>query len=607
MAKKALFLTIVLCLVVALMTVTAFAADTVEPATGACGEGLTWTVDAQGKLTISGTGAMETYDYGSAPWYGYRDAITSVVVEGTVTGISDGAFHGFSAVVDMTLPFVGGSVRATEQIYQYPLGHIFGTASYDGGVETLQRFYWYHLEELVSNTYYIPGSLRSVTVTGGNILAGAFYNCSGLTSVDLPDGIGCIRECAFTHCESLTSVDIPEGVTRIWECAFSSCSALESVSIPDSVTWIGSSAFRGCTKLTEIVIPQNVTILEGYAFSGCSALEKVIFCGNVPQTISIPFEGITVEAYYPSDNATWTADALLDYGGTVTWVAYEPAPEIVASGSCGAEGADVEWTLDSNGLMKIFGTGDMMDYPRETVDGASCSTTPWREFCGSIVSVVIEPGVTSIGDDAFDGCNHMVDIQISEGITRIGEDAFCECSALEEVVLPGSVTNIAEGAFSACFEMRSITLPDSVVSIGKNAFRYCFALRNINIPTGLTRIEEYTFYECTALVDVVVPEGVESIGERAFELCEKLESVRLPESLTSIEWGAFCGCFKLTEINIPECLTHIGGCAFYSARLAQVTIPGSVTSIGKRAFGECKLTEIVIPESVARRAEHRCD
>ncbi|MBO5314910.1 MAG: hypothetical protein J6B48_00610, partial [Clostridia bacterium] len=137
----ALFMTIILSL-----SITSFAAEATTPAaeettilySGACGTNLTWQIDDTGTLTIDGTGAMETYSAGSAPWYAYRTQITKIVVNNGITSISGGAFYGCSSLKEITLPFVGSS---RNRYYNHNLfGYIFGTDTYTGGKKTTQYY-----------------------------------------------------------------------------------------------------------------------------------------------------------------------------------------------------------------------------------------------------------------------------------------------------------------------------------------------------------------------------------------------------------------------------------------------------------------------------------
>ena len=181
-----------------------------------------------------------------------RTSLISVTIPSSVKSIETGTFSGCSSLETMTLPFAGGSIKTSSDTYQYPFGYIFGTSSYTGSTGVRQYYYGSSTNSTTYTTYYIPSSLRSVTITGGNILYGAFYNCNMLTSVTIPNDIVSISSFAFYNCAGLTNVTIPNSVTSIGRSAFYNCTGLTSITIPDSVTSIGSSAFSGCTGLTNV-------------------------------------------------------------------------------------------------------------------------------------------------------------------------------------------------------------------------------------------------------------------------------------------------------------------------------------------------------------------
>ena len=203
--------------------------------------------------------------------------LTSITIPDSVTNIGYGTFYGCTSLQSITIPFVGGSRKTASDTYQYPFGYIFGTSSYTGGAATTQYYHGSSTSSTTGTTYYIPSSLKSVTVTGGEIIYGAFYNCSGLISVTIGNGVTSIGEQAFRNCTGLTSVTIPDSVTSIGGGAFNGCTGLTSVTIGNSVTSIGGSAFYGCSGLTSVTIGKGVTRIMDFAFGGCTRLTSIVW------------------------------------------------------------------------------------------------------------------------------------------------------------------------------------------------------------------------------------------------------------------------------------------------------------------------------------------
>ena len=251
-----------------------------------------------------------------------------------------------------------------------------------------------------------------------------------------------------------------------------------------------------------------------------------------------------------------------------------------SSGNCGDNGSNVTWSLDDNGTLTISGSGKIEDY-RSDID------QPWYSNRSDITSVIIEPGVTSIGLQAFYYCSNLTSITIPSGLTSIGEMAFFYCSALTSVTIPNSVISIGNFAFGSCTGLKSITIPSSVTSIENNVFQDCTGLTNITvdssnpsfcsesgvlfnkdkttliycprgktgsytIPDGVTAIEDYAFYYCSGLTSVTIPSSVTSIGVSSFQHCTGLTSITIPNSVTSIVNLAFWDCSSLTIVYIPS-------------------------------------------------------
>ena len=149
------------------------------------------------------------------------------------------------------------------------------------------------------------------------------------------------------------------------------------------------------------------------------------------------------------------------------------AAEVTDSGSCGE---NLTWTLNTDGLLTISGTGEMEDY-------RSHGDVPWNGLVDKINCVVIRNGVTSISYGAFMGCTGLTSVTIPDSVTSIGDNAFRNCTGLTSVTIPDSVTAMGTSAFEGCTGLTSITIPDSVTSIG-SSFAYCTGLESITVSSG---------------------------------------------------------------------------------------------------------------------------
>ena len=304
------------------------------------------------------------------------------------------------------------------------------------------------------------------------------------------------------------------------------------------------------------------------------------------------------------------------------------AATIVDSGECGDDGDNATWTLDSDGLLTISGTGKMKDYTFNI-------SSPWEKT--RVSSVIILDGVTSIGNCAFYNCSGLISITIPNSVTSVGDNAFLDCDSLKkayapnldswlkihfsdcdsnpcfygadlyfngelvnDVVVPDSITSIGRHAFYGCTGLMSITITDSVTSIGEYAFAYCSSLTSVMIPDSVTNIDRKVFYCCSSLTSIIIPDGVTNIGSSLFYGCSSLARITIPDSVTRIGDEAFDGCSSLTSITIPDSVTSIGYDAFQNcSSLTSITIPDSVTRIGYGAFYGCSsLTSITIPDGV---------
>ena len=239
----------------------------------------------------------------------------------------------------------------------------------------------------------------------------------------------------------------------------------------------------------------------------------------------------------------------------------------IAHGTCGYN--LITWVLTEDGTLTISGSGNMKDY-------SSSSVAPWYSNRTKILSVVVEPGVESVGNYAFYACLKLASVSLPGGVKSVGQSAFQDCAKLTAVEIPEGVTSIGYRAFYGCSGLTSVTIPEGVTSIGSSAFSGCRSLTSVTIPEGVTSIDYYTFEDCSSLTSVTIPESVTSIGNSAFSGCSGLTSVTILEGVTSIGNQAFYGCSSLTSVTIPDSVTSIGNSAFYGcSKLKHVYYGGS--------------------------------
>ena len=502
----------------------------------------------------------------------------------------------------------------------------------------------------ISGAVTIPSTLGGYTVT--SIGGSAFYECSSLTSITIPDSVTSIGSSAFLYCISLTSVTIPDRVLNIGEGAFSGCISLTAINvgsgnqsysskdgvlfnknkteliccpggksgeyvIPNSVLNIGDLAFAYCRSLNSVTMPDSVTGIGEGAFYGCSSFTSVIIPDSVLNIGNIAFAGCR------SLTSVTIGDSVTSIG----------------------EGAFSE----CSSLTSVIIPDSVLNIGDEAFS-----------YCRSLISVTIGDSVLNIGKDAFRYCSSLTSVTIGDSVTSIGNYAFSYCSSLTSVTIPDSVLNIGHWAFYDCVSLTSVIIPDSVLNIGNSAFKDCSSLTSVTIGNGVTSIGDGAFsdtayyndsgnwennvlyignyliraktnisgaYEikfgtkviadeafddCISLTSVIIPDSVLNIGYGSFEDCNSLTSVTIPDSVLNIGDSAFSFCSSLTEINVGsgnQSYSSKDGVLFNKnkteliccpgGKSGEYVIPNSVKSIGSYAFCGCdSLTSVTIGDSV---------
>lgn len=204
------------------------------------------------------------------------------------------------------------------------------------------------------------------------------------------------------------------------------------------------------------------------------------------------------------------------------------------TGGAAGDGSGVTWQLTENTddpstyTLTIRGSGAMEDY-------LTSGHQPWCSFRDQITSVVVSPGVTSIGNLAFTRFSKLIHVDIADSVVSIGEGVFSECSSLTNITVPQSVTYIDVNAFESCTNLSSITLStNNITSIRPHTFSGCSKLSSIVIPDGVTSIQLGAFFNCTKLTSITIPGSVTSIGSNVFDGCTSLNDIRYSGTSESV-------------------------------------------------------------------------
>ncbi|MBR1717326.1 MAG: leucine-rich repeat domain-containing protein [Paludibacteraceae bacterium] len=478
---------------------------------GSCGTNATWSLNTETAiLVISGTGAIDDYtNTNQIPWYSFRSSIigvsisngitrigqatcyncfnlTSVSMGTGVTSIGTSAFYGCSKLPSIT---IGNHVTTIEQSAFYncsalksitipPSVTSIGTSAFVGcwameSVYITDLAAWCHINfsSYTSSPFY-RNARSDVAHGGGNL----YVNGTKVTTLRIPDGITEIPHRAFFGFMGITSIQFNQ-VTTIGNHAFAACHGLTSLTFPEGVTAINYNTFGNCSQLQTIYLPASLTTFGDYVWWNCDALTDIY----VSWTENIPSLSTSITDKYPQSDITLhvPCGTIPLYKEAMRWWSYTIVDETVASGTCGADGDNLTWNL-CDGTLTISGTGAMVHY-------WAYEDIPWWNYRGSIQRIVIEEGVTSIGNHAFVQCSNLTSVSLPNTLTAISFLAFGHCTSLPSLTIPSSVTSMA-GMFihntPSLTDVYVSWTDDDVPTMPADLHPYDASQKRLHIPCG---------------------------------------------------------------------------------------------------------------------------
>ena len=518
----------------------------------------------------------------------------------------------------------------------------------------------------------LPDSLKQI---GGS----AFYNCTSLTSINIPTKVEAIESSTFYNCKSLETINLNKGLKSIGHHAFYNCSSLSSIVIPETVETISTESFIYCPSLKTIIVDSNnkiydsrnnceaiIEITSNALLAGCKntiipeGIETIrigAFQGSSIKNLYIPKDVISIESMAFADcselesisvnpnntkyNSKNNCNAIVDeynyiilgcknttiddsifcinqyafYGCTgLTSVRIPKKLELVIQGAfinCSSLESiivDSENTVlssgnNSNAIIQISSNSLVLGCKNTVIpDGISSIRDNAFDGCKDLKTITIPDSITSIGDFAFRNCKSLTSISIPENVSSIGMFAFHNCSSLVSINIPSRITKIYDNAFYSCSSLSSITLPEGIESIGTYAFAFCSSLKQITIPGSVQRIGDLAFNNCSSLTTVNILSGTKRIGSHAFSYCSSLKNITIPNTVELIGMSAFAYCSSLESITLPDSVRDIYISAFmYCPLLDSIILPSNLSQLQSMVFRNCdSLKSIVIPGSVQR-------
>lgn len=517
-----------------------------------------------------------------------------------------------------------------DRMFRYRLENdwavIVGYIGEDTSVSIPSEIKGYKVEGIDDNAFYGCTSLASITIpdTVSYIGESAFSGCTSLTSLIIPESVGYIRKNAFYGCKSLKRIVLPDEMEAIGESVFEGCSSLTSILIPNGVTSIGNNTFYGCTGLSSVAIPDSVTYIGDSSFYGCSSLTSITIPKEVTSICDKPFQNCTnLESInVASGNEEYSSSNGILYNKAKTILICCPSGSKLTNVIIPNSVKTIYYLAFENctNLRKVTLPSDLSDFDSYHYDeyiGIGKSTPGIFEGCSRLEEVTMTGETLSRMGANWFGTSSAKTLILTESIPDMERPYIAEYDSeyygyslvpeissnndsIENIIISDGITRIGAYAFFFYTNLKNITIPDSVKSIGWFALSGCRRLAEISIPNSVTDIEERAFEYCLGLKSVTVPDSVTELGNGVFSNCTSLAKAVLPEGTTTISDELFYCCDSLKEFKFPSTIKTIESSSFLGCTsLTKIDIPEGVTVIDTIAFSGCSsLKEVALPESL---------
>ena len=474
----------------------------------------------------------------------------------------------------------------------------------------------YNVTAIDEEVFQESKTLKSVTIENSVITIGkfAFFDCESLTSVVLPDSVESIGEQAFAGCEKLTTVTFGSGVKTLGAYAFYQAADRGVKFYADSgctielydVAELRGYTFKKGSQESKLVIEDPTHLYKGgikYTLSeGSPNTATVAGCYisgiqdgalTVPSTIEVDNKTYNVTAIGAEafkDRAALKSVTIDDSVTTIGEKAFSGCTDLASVTIGTGITAYADWGIefyDAKGTTQLTAVDDIKEntFFKNTAGKFAMAGKITLVYQDTTANKVIS-GITTVTSETFSNCSKdFISVSIEDGVTSIGDNAFKSCANLASITISDTVTSIGELAFFECTKLTSITIPQSVTVISNAAFQNCSELKTVEIKGQITKFDSNAFNGCVKLESDLITDSVTEIGNYAFNKCEKLTSVTIPGTVTTIGEGAFSGCIELKTVTIEDGVTAIGSWAFDGCdKLETVVVGNSVETLGTEAF-----------------------